>query len=91
MIPKLLEMSPEELIEEHQLSRILGKRIRIFKSTAKEFSKAIKSYIDSSNKEAAGQSSAYWPLVRLVKVYIKSNILKHGLVLVDMPGTGDSK
>ncbi|KAJ5657468.1 uncharacterized protein N7484_001117 [Penicillium longicatenatum] len=32
---------------------------------------------------------ALWPFIRLIRVYLKSPILQHGLVIADLPGFGD--
>jgi GTP-binding protein EngB required for normal cell division len=88
-ITKLLDMSPEQLHEEQDLSEILGKKTTVHEATPKKFSALINAYIDSSNRNGGGQG-AYWPLVRLVKVFIKAPLLRNGLVLVDLPGLGDS-
>ncbi|KUJ18396.1 uncharacterized protein LY89DRAFT_781452 [Mollisia scopiformis] len=74
-ISKVVHMTPAELNRRYDLT---------------EFSEAVNVYIDSSNKGTDADEFVYWPLVRLVKVYIKSEILKNGLVLVDLPGLGDS-
>ncbi|TGO63902.1 hypothetical protein BCON_0010g00680 [Botryotinia convoluta] len=44
--------------------------------------------LDISDTSSKGIS--YWPLVRCVRIYTKAEILRHGLVLVDLPGLGDS-
>ena len=91
-INSILEMSPKDLAKERDLSSVLGKSITISKAKPAEFYEAINSYIDSNNKADSTTKAGltYWPLVRLVKLFIKADILKHGLVLVDLPGLGDS-
>jgi GTP-binding protein EngB required for normal cell division len=86
-VTELLDMSAEQLLEE--LSTPLGQKRYIKEATAKEFYRAIKVYIDSSNKGSATQP-AYWPLVRCVKIFLKAPLLENGLVMVDLPGLGDS-
>jgi hypothetical protein len=88
-VNELLDMSAEQLLEERSLSTILGQKRYIKEATAKKFYRAIKVYIDSSNKGSATQP-AYWPLVRCVKICLKAPLLENGLVLVDLPGLGDS-
>jgi GTP-binding protein EngB required for normal cell division len=89
-ISKLVELKPDELEKVRDISNILGQSILIHESTAVKFCETINVYIDSSNKGTGEDEFANWPLVRLVKVFIKSDILKNGLVLVDLPGLGDS-
>jgi GTP-binding protein EngB required for normal cell division len=88
-VTELLGMSAEQLLEERHLSTFLDKERYIKEATAKKFYKAIKVYIDSSNKGSTTQP-AYWPLVRCVKIFPKAHLLENGLVLVDLPGLGDS-
>ncbi|KAK0107345.1 hypothetical protein ONS95_004038 [Cadophora gregata] len=83
-------MTEDEVVQDANLFEILGKHKMIYTANAKEFSKAIAQYIDSANKTSKSGKFQYWPLVRLVKVYIKASLLKEGLVLVDLPGLGDS-
>ncbi|KAF4945902.1 hypothetical protein FSARC_14330 [Fusarium sarcochroum] len=41
-------------------------------------------------KHGTGRRFAVWPLVEDVHMYVKSDILKSGMTLVDLPGCGDS-
>jgi hypothetical protein len=33
---------------------------------------------------------SHWPIVKLVRIFIKSSILEPGIILVDLPGNSDS-
>ncbi|RGP59817.1 GTPase slip-gc [Fusarium sporotrichioides] len=60
-------------------------------STAKMLSESIKPFLDSSSSTYGGTSQfAAWPLVRGVDLYVKADILKPGITLVDLPGCGDA-
>ncbi|KAF5868435.1 uncharacterized protein Bfra_012345 [Botrytis fragariae] len=88
---KLKGMSSEQLFDEVDgVSDILDCSLEIADHKAKDFAEKISLYIDSNNKEVASAGISYWPLVRCVRVYTKAQILRHGLVLVDLPGLGDS-
>ncbi|KAK0615606.1 hypothetical protein B0T17DRAFT_644611 [Bombardia bombarda] len=56
----------------------------------------IKPYLDSMYTERAGKCGAVtrqmavWPLIGHVEIYVKSELLKSGLVLVDLPGLSDA-
>lgn len=89
-ITELLEMTKEDTLVDEHLSNILGKTKSISNASSKEFHKNINKFIDSSNKSAKAAKIEYWPLVKLVRIYVKAEILRHGLVLVDLPGLGDS-
>ncbi|KAF7946128.1 hypothetical protein EAE96_009132 [Botrytis aclada] len=90
-LAKLKGMSSEQLFNEVDgVSDILDCSLEIADHKAKDFAEKISLYIDSNNKETASTGISYWPLVRCVRVYTKAQILRHGLVLVDLPGLGDS-
>ncbi|TGO57912.1 hypothetical protein BOTNAR_0191g00080 [Botryotinia narcissicola] len=90
-LDKLRGMTSEELFHEIEgVSNYLDCNLDISDSKAKSFSQQINSYIDSNNKQASSKGISYWPLVRCVRIYTKAKILRHGLVLVDLPGLGDS-
>ncbi|KAF7908044.1 uncharacterized protein EAF01_003799 [Botrytis porri] len=90
-LDKLKGMTSEELFHEIEgVSNHLDCNLDISDSKAKSFSQQINSYIDSNNKQASSKGISYWPLVRCVRIYTKAEILRHGLVLVDLPGLGDS-
>ncbi|RDW73682.1 hypothetical protein BP5796_07124 [Coleophoma crateriformis] len=87
----LSHMSPDDLLAQRDLSGVLGKEKVIHDHSAKEFQKLIKNYIESVDRNNEDESIiAYWPLVRCAKIKIKAPILRNGLVLVDLPGLGDS-
>lgn len=84
---KLAKMKLKQLLEIRKLSSILGKKRTIERSTAEALHDEITSYVDSSNESDNGD---LWPLVKRVRIYTNSPILERGLVLVDLPGVGDS-
>lgn len=78
--------SPVKLMN-HTNVHNLGKKLHFADADLKKFSQQIRHYIVSST---AGGSSAQWPLVRVAEIYVKSEILRNGLVLVDIPGSHDT-
>lgn len=90
-LAKLKGMTSDELFQQVDgVSNILDCHLDIFDRKAKSFSQQINTYIDSNNKQNSSKEISYWPLVRCVRIYTKAEILRHGLVLVDLPGLGDS-
>ncbi|KAA8571370.1 hypothetical protein EYC84_001374 [Monilinia fructicola] len=90
-LAKLKGMTSDELFQQVDgVSNILDCHLDIFDRKAKSFSQQINAYIDSNNKQNSSKEISYWPLVRCVRIYTKAEILRHGLVLVDLPGLGDS-
>ncbi|KAM0446261.1 hypothetical protein ACHAQK_001178 [Fusarium lateritium] len=65
--------------------------LKVHRNSAKTLSKFIKPFLDSSHVRSPNQDQfAAWPLVEEVRIYVKSDILKSGITLVDLPGCGDA-
>ncbi|KAK4650417.1 hypothetical protein QC762_0109800 [Podospora pseudocomata] len=58
------------------------------------FVKLLRTLVDSKEKGRGRPKEAtsleFWPLIKVVRVFIRSETLKSGLVLVDLPGIQDS-
>jgi hypothetical protein len=80
---KLLSTSVEELLGHPDVRYVLDSTKKIFESTKKQFAASIKHYIDSGDQD--GKTSTHWPLLKLVKVFVKAPILESGIVLVVSP------
>lgn len=94
-IKMLLDMGRQQLLSLNGVSKILGQKSKIFCPNIKSFSQEIQPYVDNVDADLKAETpssskAAFWPLVKLVKIYLKAEVLKNGLVLVDMPGCGDS-
>ncbi|KAK1469699.1 hypothetical protein CMEL01_01466 [Colletotrichum melonis] len=57
-------------------------------SNAKQFKKILKPFAQSSN--LGSHQAQYWPLVEQIEVYVKASVLRHGIRLVDLPGSQDA-
>ncbi|OJK02847.1 hypothetical protein ASPACDRAFT_12711, partial [Aspergillus aculeatus ATCC 16872] len=91
----LLETSPSKLLEDKVVFDLLGQSMVIEENDSKSFSESLKSYIDSKGKKKNELKSTdpgigLWPLVRVVRVYVRAGALSTGAVLVDLPGVYDS-
>lgn len=83
-----LDYTVESVLEKNdQIVNLLGKILVITSSDADAFAAEVKPYLDST--PTPGGITA-WPLIEQVKLYVKSDILKHGIVLVDLPGLSDT-
>ncbi|KAH6636266.1 hypothetical protein F5144DRAFT_645099 [Chaetomium tenue] len=84
----------EELVTHPSVKGLLGTVKQVASSTSKEFLGLLKRFIDSKEKAGGGEKKSdemeYWPLIKVVKVFVRSPILESGLVLVDLPGVHDS-
>ncbi|CAG8981462.1 hypothetical protein HYALB_00003032 [Hymenoscyphus albidus] len=80
-----------KLMNHSSVKYILGKSLVLTSAKREKFSKMIKPYISSVlSKGDDGAMYAQWPLVKLVKVYVRSPLLQDGIVLVDLPGSMDT-
>ncbi|KAI0530184.1 hypothetical protein GGR58DRAFT_524900, partial [Xylaria digitata] len=71
---------------------LLGTVKKFHSGDAEAISKQMKPYMDSTIADhfTSGTSFAAWPLIEQVELFIKSDILRNGVVLVDLPGLGDA-
>jgi hypothetical protein len=90
-LEKLGLQSTESLLSHSNVVDILGKEQTYTSSEIYEFAAYIKPYVASGATEIkSGNMYAQWPLVRLVKLRVPSELLSTGLVLVDLPGSLDA-
>lgn len=77
------------------VSHILGTSRNIKETDSSRFYKSLQSYVDSKekatgNKDKDGKKPKkereFWPLIRVVRLYVKSPALATGAVIVDLPG-----
>lgn len=77
----------DELIEHSSVKQLLGTVKHVKSSNSKDFLARLKKFIDSKEKTGGKKEPdalEYWPLIKVVKVFVKSSILESGLVLVDL-------
>ncbi|KAI1750725.1 hypothetical protein F4782DRAFT_548486 [Xylaria castorea] len=81
----VLKSNPEALA-------LLGTVKKYNSGSADEISKTMKPYMDSTvaSHSISGASFAAWPLIEQVELFVISDILRNGVVLVDLPGLGDA-
>ncbi|KAG6998909.1 Nuclear GTPase SLIP-GC [Fusarium oxysporum f. sp. conglutinans] len=57
----------------------------------KELNSKVKPFLDSTAvNHGAGLPFSVWPLIQDVHMYVKSNFLRPGMTVVDLPGCGDA-
>lgn len=81
--------STEEFLAAHPLG-VLGTMAEITETDRETFMSKTKPFMDSTPADCNGQELMLWPLIEHVTIYVKSDILKYGLELVDLPGLGDA-
>ncbi|KAK4232611.1 hypothetical protein QBC38DRAFT_450238 [Podospora fimiseda] len=59
----------------------------IYSSDSAAFASEVKPYLDAT-RTLEGLTA--WPLIKEVNIFVKCSLLRHGLVLVELPGLSDS-
>ena len=70
----------------HDIHDVLGTTASFCSLSREHFTTCMKPYLDST---VGRDGTLLWPLIREVRLYVKSDILKHGITLVDLPGLSD--
>jgi hypothetical protein len=84
--------SVASLLNHRNVRDILGQSKTIKSSSLRKFSESISHYLDSSDSKENNDSNSFaqWPLVKVVRIEVKANVLRGGIILVDLPGTMDT-
>ncbi|KAF9875594.1 hypothetical protein CkaCkLH20_06975 [Colletotrichum karsti] len=94
---QLEQTHPTALASQTTVRQVLGKTVLIEEQACEVFYDKIQAYVDSEeniDSQTTGNSQvpkmAHWPLVKVVRIFLKSKILSTGVVLVDLPGSQDT-
>lgn len=97
----LANSTAEELLAEGDVRTVLGTTRTIEKSYPEFFYKELQRYVDSkekstgekgrpSEKKKEKRTMEFWPLIKVVRIFVKADALSTGAVIVDLPGVHDS-
>ncbi|TAQ85772.1 hypothetical protein B7494_g5916 [Chlorociboria aeruginascens] len=95
----LAHSTVEKLLEEPCVRDILGTTKKINRAAPEPFYLALQSYVDSKEKSTEKKKKGerkemkqmeFWPLIKVVRIFTKSEALSTGAVVVDLPGVHDS-
>ncbi|EMR86879.1 hypothetical protein ACHAPC_002340 [Botrytis cinerea] len=97
----LAKSTAEELLAEFDVGKVLGTTKTIEKSSPEFFYKELQRYVDSkekstkekgktSEKKKEKKTMEFWPLIKVVRIFVKADALSTGAVIVDLPGVHDS-
>ncbi|ORY18048.1 hypothetical protein BCR34DRAFT_474147 [Clohesyomyces aquaticus] len=88
------------LMTEKSVQNVLGTTLKINKANPEPFYRELQKYVDSKEKSTGKDkdkenrklihSMEYWPLIKVVKIYVRAPALSTGAVIVDLPGVHDS-
>lgn len=81
--------STGEFLDAHPLD-VLGTTVEIAETDRETFLAKTKQYMFSIPGDYEGEELIRWPLVQDVVIFVKSDILRYGIELVDLPGLGDA-
>ncbi|KAI0105282.1 hypothetical protein GGR51DRAFT_571944 [Nemania sp. FL0031] len=87
------EMNAQTILSSRpEVLSLLGTTKKFHHHESKGISDKIKPYMDSTEADhgKTGLHFAAWPLIDEVALFAKSDILKNGVVLVDLPGVADA-
>ena len=92
--------SVEKLMKNESVSRLLGSCKSFSSSDGLKFYKDLQYYVDSKEKSTGRgkdkekdkkpREMEFWPLIKVVRLYVKADALSTGAVIVDLPGVHDS-
>jgi len=83
--------NPRDLAQADDIRSLLGTKEKFSFSSAEALYSELSVRIDSKEKGSRKKAGlALWPLIRVVRIYVRSDALSNGAVLVDLPGTADS-
>ncbi|KAJ8060176.1 hypothetical protein OCU04_010521 [Sclerotinia nivalis] len=97
----LATSTAEKLLAEGDVRTVLGTTKTIEKSYPEFFYKELQRYVDSKEKSTGGKgrpnekkkekrTMEFWPLIKVVRIFVKADALSTGAVIVDLPGVHDS-
>ncbi|KAK6209770.1 hypothetical protein QIS74_11354 [Colletotrichum tabaci] len=83
----LTESSSAQLVEHSNVRELLGTTKTMKAPSASEIREQVEPYVDSNDKD--DDTAAYWPLVKVVRIFTKARVLSNGVTIVDLPGHQD--
>ena len=95
----LSKSSIETMMKEPDVQELLGTTRTIDEADCGRFYKRLQHYVDSrekvrardkKDKKPVSKEMEFWPLIKVVRIYTKSDVLSTGAVVVDLPGVHDS-
>ena len=73
------------------VKRRFGTSVRISAATSQSFSRERDKNLECDEPTKSSKRRSYlWPLVQKISVFCNARFLKPGIILVDLPGVGDT-
>ena len=99
---KMSQTSLSEYLQHGNVRDILGSTKRISDTDSLRFHQTLQRFVDSEDRnpislgiddsgtEKVSNMMEFWPLIRVVRLYVKHAALENGAIIVDLPGSHDS-
>ncbi|KAI7787974.1 tat pathway signal sequence [Diaporthe eres] len=92
---EIVKKTATGLAKRESVAEVLGTTRRIDCRSASDLSSAVQKYLDSKEKSTKmgpkkERDMAFWPLIKVVRIFCRADALSTGLVIVDLPGVADS-
>lgn len=96
------DSSVEALMKHRNVSGLLGSSRSIEETECPTFYRKLQSFVDSKEKTTKSEKDKsekekskpremeFWPLIKVVRLYVRAPALSTGAVIVDLPGVHDS-
>ncbi|KAK7441953.1 hypothetical protein CaCOL14_009780 [Colletotrichum acutatum] len=98
---QLRDVDPVVLANFVKVREVIGKTKVVEEAECAPFYSVIQAFVDSEEKRNKSRTEddgaepeelemAYWPLIKVVRVFLKSEVVSTGVFIVDLPGGRDS-
>jgi len=85
--PLLARTEPRTLLDGEQVREVLGSVKHIHAQTAVSLFEQVQPFVDSVEKSHRNNTMAYWPLLKVVRLFTKAEALSTGAIIVDLVGS----
>ncbi|KAK1718059.1 uncharacterized protein BDZ83DRAFT_678810 [Colletotrichum acutatum] len=76
-----------QLATHPSVDHLIGTTMTMKSDNAQDIREQLEPYVDSNDKD--DETAAYWPLVKVVRIFTKAKVLANGITIVDLPGHQD--
>ncbi|KAK1516838.1 uncharacterized protein CCOS01_12387 [Colletotrichum costaricense] len=83
----LTSSTSAQLATHPSVNHLLGTTMTVKSGNTQDIREQLEPYVDSNDKD--DETAAYWPLVKVVRIFTKARVLANGVTIVDLPGHQD--
>ncbi|KAK1475099.1 hypothetical protein CTAM01_15731 [Colletotrichum tamarilloi] len=78
----LTSSNSAQLATHPSVNHLLGTTMTVKSGNAQDIREQLEPYVDSNDKD--DETAAYWPLVKVVRIFTKARVLANGVTIVDL-------